>query len=186
MNEKTNKRPKVKPRRPVLLRLKAMVDPDTGELVKAFVAHDVIDKRMLRERGFKIGEEYRVEIKRSRNSKFFRKAHVLAAWLVDHVDGFAGLQAHAALKRLQEESGVGCTTEAFYLPGVGNCTRKVADSLSFDNMGEDVFEELWDGGPTASHEGGWLGWLRVEKWGDLSPDLIDEVEEMIRKPDGQA
>jgi hypothetical protein len=115
---------------------------------------------------------------------------VLAAWLVDHVDGFAGLSAHAALKRLQEESGVGCTTEAIELraPGFGvmTGTRQVADSLSFDNMTEDVFGELWDGGPQASHEGGWLGWLRVTKWGDLSPELIDEVEEMVRRPDQAA
>lgn len=190
MTATQDKRLKVKPRRPILLRLKAMIDPDTGELVKAFIAHDRLDKAMLRERGFHIGEEYRVEIKASRNSKFFRLAHELGGWLAKHVDGFTGLSHHAALKKLQEESGIGCHQEAYTMDlgelGKASGTRTVADSLSFDNMTEDVFGELWDGGPTAHHEGGWLGWLRVKKWRDLSPDLIDEVEELIRKPDGSA
>lgn len=173
--------------RAVYFTVKRMVDPDTGELVGCFVPSHPVDARSLRERGMNVGREVRCkDIKQSRNPKFFRLAHVLGGFLADHVEGFEGLGQHDAVKKLQELSGVGCCEEAFTMDlgslGIHAGTRRVAESLNFDEMDEGRFTELWDGGHQAGHEGGWLGWLRKEKWGLLSPEQIEDVEAMLEPP----
>lgn len=174
---------KVKLRRPVYATVEPMIRQATGELVLALVASMPVDKRALREKGLRAGDEVRIEVRKARNPYFWRKAHVLGGWLADHVEGFEGLQQHEAVKRLQEQSGIGCVEEAFEIPGLGTCTRKVAEPLDFERMDETRFGELWDGGPALHHEGGWLGWLRREKWGGLDAAQVAEVEALIERPE---
>jgi hypothetical protein len=163
-------------RRPVLMTVMQVVIPETGELVGALVPSHPIDRRAMRERKFHVGKELRAELKQARNPQFWRKAHVLGGFLADHVAGFEGLSHHDAIKRLQEESGIGCITETFELPGLGKCTRQVAESLNFDDMDEGRFLELWQG---AHGEGGWIGWLREHKFGGLDAIRREEVELLI-------
>jgi hypothetical protein len=87
---------------------------------------------------------------------------------------------HAALKRLQERSGVGCETVEYDIPGVGKLTRTEAQSLNFDDMDEGEFNTLWDGG---TGEGGWIGWLRREVFGGLDQVSREAVELIIQKPE---
>lgn len=170
--------------RPIFFEVMRVVLLETGEEVGALVPLTKWDRRSMRERKFTIGSEWRGDLKRARNPGFYRKAHVLGAWLADHVEGFEGLSQHDALKRLQELSGIGCTLESFHadMPGGGSLEfkRAVAESLNFEDMDEGRWCELWDGG---TGEGGWLGWLRREKWGALSADQVEDVEALIRKPE---
>lgn len=64
-------------RRPIYLTPMRLVDPTDGVEYAAFVPCHAIDNRLARERGFRIGHEYRAEIKQSRNVKFHRLAHAL-------------------------------------------------------------------------------------------------------------
>lgn len=163
------RRPKA-PARPIYLRVKKLVDPDTGELMGALVPLTKWDQRAMRERKLHVGAEVRAELKRKRNVKWWRLAHILGAFLADHVEGFEGLAMHDALKKLQELSGIGCIEETFDLGAVGIVKRRVAESLNFDDMDEGRWSELWTG---------WVEWLRREKWGQLTPDDFGEAERII-------
>lgn len=172
---------KAKPRRaPVYFRVERLVRPETGEAVGALVPMTKMDVRTMRERRYTVGKELRADLKQSRNPQFYRLAHALGGWLADNVEGFEGLGQHAALKRLQELSGIGCTEEAFSIDlgslGVHQGTRKVAASLNFEDMDEGEFSLLWQG---EQGQGGWIGWLRLHKWGGLDPERMEEVERII-------
>lgn len=179
-------KPKKRARRSIYFDVRQLMDPETGEVLKCIVPSTYWDRRAMNERRFSVGTLLRGELVRSRNVKFFRKAHVLGAWLADNVEGFEGLAQHDAVKKLQELSGIGCSEEQFSMdlgPQLGTVTgtRKVAESLNFEDMDEGRWQELWDGG---NGEGGWIGWLRREKWGLLSSDQIEDVEALLRK-DGE-
>lgn len=170
--------------RPIHFEVARVVLLETGEEMGALIPLTKWDRRSMRERRFTVGSEWRGEMKRPRNPGWWRKAHVLGAWLADNVEGFEGLAMHDALKRLQVLSGIGCETEVWHadIGGGGSVEMKrvVPESLNFDDMGEDRWSELWDGG---TGEGGWLGWLRREKWGALSAEQVADVEALIEKPE---
>lgn len=182
MSAQPSKR-KQKLRRPVYGTVERVMRPDTGEIILALVASMPVDKRALKEKGLRAGDEVRMEITKPRNPYFWRKAHVLGAWLAANVEPFAGLTQHAAVKRLQELSGVGCEVIEYDLPGIGKLTRSEPQSLDFESMDETEFTALWDGGDVMHHEGGWLGWLRREQWGFLPAALIADVEALLEKPE---
>lgn len=168
-------------RRSIGVTVMRVVIQETGEIVGALVPDHPIDRRCMRERKFHVGKQLRAELRQSRNPGFWRKAHVLSGWLVDNVSGFGfeGLGTHEALKHLQEISGIGCTEEKFEIPGLGTCTRIVAESLNFEDMDEGRFNELWSG---ADGEGGWTGWLRINVFGSLNAISVEEVEMIIENP----
>ena len=171
--------PAAKPRKryaPVYFRVERVVRPETGELVGALVPLTEMDQRTMRERNYTTGKELRADLRQSRNPGFYRLAHKLGAFLADHVGGFDGLSQHDALKKLQELSGIGCIVALYDLPGVGTLRRTEAESLNFEDMDEGRFKQLWSG---TDGRGGWIGWLRQEKWGGLAPELYDEVELLI-------
>jgi len=159
-------------RRPVYLMVRRLVDPTTGEEVGALVPAHPIDQRLLKERRFNVGREIRAELKQSRNPAFHRLVHAVGGLLVDHVDGFDTLTSHDAIKRIQTESGVFCEVVdvdaaplasaflaaceklfgeggrrllATVLPQVRTVQYRVARSISFDEMDEGEFSELFRG-----------------------------------------
>ena len=174
---------KKKLKRPVFARLELLVRPETGESVAALVAHMPVDKRAFRALGLRLNDTVAIDVRKDRNPYFWRKAHVLGEWLAHHVERFSGLDQHAAVKKLQELSGIGCTVVEYDLTGIGKLTRTEPEHLDFTSMDETRFVLLWDGGPEANNEGGWIGWLRVNAWPELPPMQRDEVEELIRRQD---
>lgn len=141
-----------------------MSTTDTDEEIGAFAPSNDIDRRLAKDRGYRVGHEYRQDIKASRNAAFHRLAHVIGHLQVDNVEAFRDLDAHAALKQVQLESGICCemvemdatpvvkalldATEtvlgagarkmlAAVLPEIRTIPVKVAQSLAFDSMEED-------------------------------------------------
>jgi len=139
------KRAAKRARRPTYWTPRKLVDPDTGEEVGALVPAHPIDRRLARERKLREGVEYRIEIKKARNAKFHRLAHAIGALLVEHVDGFEGLDAHDAIKRVQRESGVCCEEVEIDIPGMGKLLAKQAESIAFDEMTPERFEQFFEG-----------------------------------------
>lgn len=165
--------------RPIYFTVRKVVDLETGEQIGALVPMTQWDRRTMRERKFTTGSELRCDgVKKRRNVKWFRLGHALGGWLADNVEGFEGLAQHDALKKLQIESGIGVVEEEFDLGQLGIVKRRVAESLNFDDMDEGRWSELWDGG---NGEGGWIGWLRANKFGALNEYQREEVELMITK-----
>lgn len=128
---------------PVYLTLRKMIDPATGKERAAFVAASDADAALMAERGFKLNAKVRADIKQPRNERFNRLVHGLGRVLAQNIDRFAGMQAHAAIKELQAESGVYCDREEFDIPGLGRLTRLQPQSLAYDSMGEEVFQDFW-------------------------------------------
>lgn len=127
---------------PVYLRLKVLTDPDTGGKVRAFVARYAEDAAILRERNYAVGSEVRAVIRAPRNPAFHRKAHVLGSIVVANIEGFESLDAHAAVKRLQTESGACCDVSTMTIPELGVVSIKSPQSISFDSMDQEQFESL--------------------------------------------
>lgn len=170
--------------RDIRMTVMRVVLPETGEVIGALVPDHDIDRRSMKERKLYVGKMVRATLREDRNPMFWRKAHVLGGWLANNVEQFEGLDMHAALKRLQEKSGIGVEVEEFEAPEIGlKMTRTVAASLNFSEMDETEFTTLWDGG---NGEGGWIGWLRREVFGGLDATSREEVEAIIKKPDGSA
>lgn len=88
--------------------LRFLVRSVGGEQVLA--PSDGITAGRLRERGYRVGDIVMATIRKPRHPGHHRKAHALGRFCADNLDAFHGLDAHAVLKRLQIESGIGCET----------------------------------------------------------------------------
>lgn len=151
-----------------------VIDPQagTGEELGAFVPNNDIDRRLAKDRGYRVSHEYRLEIKAFHNTAFHRPAHVIGHLLVDNVEAFRDLDAHAALKQVQLESGICCelvqmdaspvvkalvdavetvmgagarNVLAAVLPEIRTIPVKVAQSLAFDSIEEEDFATVFKG-----------------------------------------
>ncbi|HAL21203.1 MAG TPA: hypothetical protein DCP40_00485 [Stenotrophomonas sp.] len=159
-------------RRPIYLVVVKLVDPSTGEVVGALVPAHEVDQRLLRERKFRVGREIRGELKQPRDGSQHRLIHKIGHLMVDNVEGWEQLDAHDAVKRLQLDADVCCETVemdatpviaavldacesllgqgarkvlAGVLPAISTIPVKRAESLSFDEMEQARFQELFDG-----------------------------------------
>ncbi|HEY0332869.1 MAG TPA: hypothetical protein VGC74_04045 [Stenotrophomonas sp.] len=144
----------------------------TGEERLALLAEHAVDRELMKQRGYRRGQELRLEIKAPRNRGFHRLAHVIGQLMVDNVEGWEGLDSHEAVKRLQREAGACCEViemdaspviaavlavvdQAFgvgaaamlraVLPRIETIPVTVARSLAFDTMDEDEFGRLFNG-----------------------------------------
>jgi hypothetical protein len=144
MSEPVKQKAKPKPKpMPIYFVVREVIDPATGKRIGALVPASDADKSLMRERGFRLSTKVRATLTQPRNEKYNRLVHGLGRILAQNIDRFTGKQSHAALKALQMESGVYCDEEAFDIPGLGLLTRKTPQSLSFDSMGEEVFQDFW-------------------------------------------
>lgn len=132
-------------RRPIYGEWTRVIVAETGEERLGFLAAHPIDRRLLKERGWRCGAECRAEFKASRNVKFHRLAHAVGQLLVDNVEEFAGRSSHDALKEVQRRAGVCCESMEIDLGSLGKVTAQVARSLAFDEMDEDEFRGFFEG-----------------------------------------
>ncbi|WP_254898845.1 hypothetical protein [Stenotrophomonas sp. NA06056] len=149
-----------------------LIDPNTGALVGALVPADDVDGRLMRDRKLRIGRKIRAELKQPREEWQHRLIHKIWHLMVDNVEGWEQLDAHDAVKRLQLDADVCCETVemdatpviaavldaceallgagarkvlAGVLPEIRTLPVKRAESLSFDEMDQACFQELFDG-----------------------------------------
>ncbi|GMQ53489.1 hypothetical protein YSKK_13520 [Halopseudomonas aestusnigri] len=142
MGDTAKRKPKPKPM-PVYLLLRMMIDPATGNKRAAFVAASAADASILAERKYKPNTKIRAELKQPRNSKFNGLVHGLGKVLTQNIERFSHLDSHGAVKALQLESGVCCDLQEYELPNVGTIVCKIPQSLSYDSMPEEQFQQFW-------------------------------------------
>jgi len=126
-----------KPR--IYFRVAKLIDPESGALVGAIVPAGAADASLMREKGLKVGDLFRADITKPRSYGFHKQAHKLSRLVADSIDGFAGMGAHEALKRLQEEAKVECDVTRTYIPGIGTVDHIKARSIAFDEMEQTAF-----------------------------------------------
>lgn len=127
---------------PIYLTVRKLMDPVTGQIVGAFVPNCDTDQHYLRERGYKVGEKVRAVLTKPRNEKFNRLVHGLGHLIVENIEGFEGLRAHDAIKKLQSIAKIHCHIETLTIEDVV-VQRFIPQSLSFDSMDEYTFQDFW-------------------------------------------
>lgn len=132
----------------------------------ALVPDDDLAVARLRARGFRAGDVVSAVLRKPREPSQHRKAHVLGRLLAENIEAFAGMDPHAVIKRLQLESGAGCDSVAIYVPGVGMCEHRQARSLSFENMDESEFQNVYTG--LCNH-------IVKQYWSDLKPEDLEDM-----------
>lgn len=125
--------------------VRRLVDPATGQEVGALVPRHRADRQMLRDKRLTVGDVVRLPLRKPRNEKFNRLVHGLGTLVRDQIEGFEHMDAHAAIKRLQADSGVMCEPVVYQIPGLGSLTRSEPRSLAFDEMDEAEFQLFWRG-----------------------------------------
>lgn len=122
---------------PVYLRVRNLVDPDTGELVRAFVAAHVTDKRVCKERKYRNGDELRAELKKPRNPKFHRLVMGALQLVLDNQEGLHTIDQLLTIVKIKlgrvETTIDPSSGKVFYIP----------ESISFDALDESGFHEFW-------------------------------------------
>lgn len=159
-----------KKQRPVYFTVRRLVDPATGEEVGALVPMHEVDRRAMRERSYTTGAVIRAELMRPRSVGFHRFAHALGGMIADHIEGYEGLDAHAALKAMQLASGVACDETRTPVPGLGELVSRQAQSLAFDKMPEGEFRAFVSG---ICHH------IAAKHWPHMTPEAVEEMARMM-------
>ena len=168
-------------RRYVYMKWRRLVDPATGEEVRALVACSATDRGILASRKFRSDGRVRCEIKNPRHEGFHRLVHQFGTFLVMHVASYSNFIAmngkpdsHAAVKECQARSGAGCerVTYDMDVPGMGmmQVSRMEPRSISFDEMDEDEFESTFRQ---------MMEYTAENDYPDLSPDKVADFESLI-------
>jgi hypothetical protein len=121
---------------------------------------------LLRARGYKVGDTVLAEIRKERNPGFHRLAHAIGGLVASNIESFAGYDHHAALKRLQLESGVSCEERIAELPGGQSVMIRQAKSMGFDKMDEVEFRAMISA---------LCGWVASKYWPTLSAEQVEEL-----------
>ncbi|PPU53241.1 hypothetical protein XarbCFBP6827_18050 [Xanthomonas arboricola] len=158
--------------RPIYALIERVVVMDTGEERLAMLAEHPVDRELMKQRGYRRGQEVRLEIKALRDAWRHRLLHKIGQLMVENVEGWENLDSHEAIKQLQREANVCCevidmdatpvvaavlaASDAAFGPGAAKLLREVlprietipvtvARSLAFDSMDEDEFRRLFEG-----------------------------------------
>ena len=136
----------------------------------ALVPADSYAASQLRERGYNINDLLSAELTKPRNPKFNRLVHRIGQMVVANIEGFAGLEAHKAIKRLQLEGKVACDEIGYMVPNYGMLTQIVPRSLSNESMDEGEYKQAARGICRTISE---------RYWPTLSEEKIAEMAEMF-------
>lgn len=174
-----------RPRKPIYMDVRRLVDPKTGEELGALVPRYSCDRRAMKERKFHVGMELRADLTRARNPGFHRLAHVIGTLAVEQIEGFEHLDAHEALKKLQGETGVCCDVlevdhgigrdERGRFVNLGKSTIYKARSIAYDEMPEGDFNRVVKAV---------FALLSTKYWPGMSEDAIQVLCDMEMAKDG--
>lgn len=132
----------------------------------ALVPADGFTAARLRARGFRVGDEVMAELTKPRNPKFHRLVHKFGEVIAENIEAFEGLDGHAVLKRLQIEGDIGCDHIALNFPGIGPCVYRQARSLSFENMDDGEFAEVFRA---------FSRYVAKTYWPSMKPEQIEQM-----------
>lgn len=132
------RKPSTEKRRNPEQRVMLTVMPDGS-----FRAADQASRNALRARGFHKGQPVIAYLYRVRDGAQWRRAHALGRLLTENVDAFIGMEAHAALKKIQLDGSIACEVEKIDLKDLGVFTRTVPKSLAFGEMDDAEFSSVF-------------------------------------------
>lgn len=131
---------------------------------------DDYTRERLRAKGYKSGDILSATLSKQRSPGYNRLIHKLGMIVSENIDGFAGMDGHKVLKRLQIESGVACEITAIKAPGYGMLEHRTPLSLSFDSMDQGEFYEAARG--LCRH-------IAETYWPGQTPEQIERMIELM-------
>lgn len=131
---------------------------------------DTYSVAALRARHYRVGDLVFAEIHKPRNPGFHRLAHQLGILFADNIEAFEGMESHVVLKRLQIEANVGCDEIALNFPGIGPCSYRVPQSLSYESMDEGRFHEVI---------AAMCRYVSKTYWPNLTPEQIENMADCM-------
>jgi len=168
MPKKAGTKKRKRPR--IYVEVREVIDVKTGRRCRGMLAMEDVQRHAMRERGFKIGQRVALDVHPEREYSQWKQSHRLGTLLVEHVEGFEGLDAHKAIKKVQLAAGIECDTVhidarpvvtailraaesvlgvaaakmlAAVLPEIATIPVNEPRSLSFDEMGADVYTRVF-------------------------------------------
>jgi hypothetical protein len=139
-----------------------MLRVEKGRLVPA----DSYTVARIRERGYHVGDVLSAKLRKPRNPGFHRLAHAFGRLVAENIEAFSGMPAHSVLKRVQLEADIACDEMALNFPGIGPCTYRIPQSLSFESMDEGRFREVFKA---------MCDYIAEKYWHSLTSDQIEEM-----------
>lgn len=141
----------------------------------SFIPADRHTQERLRDRGYKQDEIIAAQLRKARNPAYHRLAHAFGQVLTDNLEGFEGLDAHKALKRIQFEANIACDEFETSIQTKGTLrparvTIRIPRSLSYDDMGQEEFESVY--AAMCRH-------VAETYWPDLKPEEIAVMAELM-------
>lgn len=130
---------------------------------------DSLSQERLRAKGFHVGDVVFAELKKPRNPGFHRLVHALGKLVADNIEDFAGMSAHATIKRLQLESNVACDEIAYRINGM-SVIQRVPRSLSFESLDDGEFHEVFTA--ICRH-------IAANYWKDLTAEEVAKMAEIM-------
>jgi hypothetical protein len=155
-----------KPKRP---RVKTLWRVGKGVLTP----YDNATLELLRTRKYNMGDVLAAELSKPRNPRFHRLAHALGELVAHHIDAFRGMGCHDVLKRLQIEGNIGCDEIALNFPGIGPCSYRIPQSLSFESMDDGRFHEVISA---------MCMYIAERYWPGIEPESIQQMAEVWVMP----
>lgn len=131
-----------------------------------FKPADGYTERLLREKGYSIGDKVLATLKKPRNPGFHRFAHRMGDLIAQNIEAFHGLDAHETLKRIQIEANIACQEIPVVIPVMGEIRYRVPESLSFENMDETEFRAVIRQMAT---------YIAKTYWPDCEPEEIERM-----------
>jgi hypothetical protein len=138
----------------------------------ALVPADAYTQRRMRDKGYHVGDILIAELKKPRNPAFHRKVHALGQLVSDNIEAFTGMDAHKVLKRLQIEADIGCEAMSVVMPDTGEVTVRLPQSMSYADMDEGEFGEVYRG---------FCDHIRKTYWPSLLPEQVEEMAELMEQ-----
>ncbi len=131
--------------------VKATVD---GAIRFVFVAADAYSSEMAKAKKLREGDLLRTWFGKPHDHKAWARIHRLGQLMVENVAGFEHLNAHQAVKKLQQDAGVECDEKAIAgieytcpdcatIHEIPNLTIRVPRSLAWDEMDGAAFEAVY-------------------------------------------
>lgn len=97
----------------------------------------------LRAKKYRINDLISITIRKTRKYWFHKKVHLFCRLVAQNVDGFSLMGAHSVLKKIQLEADIACESIMLNMPGIGPVSYRIPASVSFDDMDQGEFEEVY-------------------------------------------
>ena len=122
----------------------------------------------MRKRGYNIGDLVFCVVTKPRTHGLNRLVHRIGGLVAANIEAFAGLDGHAALKKIQIDGNIACDEHVIDLPGVGRCKVISPNSLSFDSLDEGQFREV---------ARAMCRFIAGTHWHGMTPEAIEKMAE---------